>query len=63
METELKVVKEIKVTEVLLQEYKREYKEHRELTEEEEKLLDDMIDCQIEDAKIRRDEIKYGEKK
>jgi hypothetical protein len=60
METELKL-KVVKETEVLLQEYKREYKEHRELTEEEEKLLDDMIDCQIEDAKIRRDEIKFGE--
>jgi len=60
METELKL-KVVKETEVFLQEYKREYKEHRELTEAEEKQLDNLFDCMEEDAKIRRDEIKYGE--
>ena len=58
MKAELKVVKE---TEVLLQEYKREYKEHIGLTEEEEKQLDNLFDCMEEDAKIKRDEIKFGE--
>lgn len=39
-------------TEVTLYKYDRKKK----LTIEEQKKIDDMIDCQIEDAKIKRDE-------
>lgn len=42
-----------KETEVTLSEYKRGKKKY---TEAEQKKIDDMIDCQIEDAKIKRDE-------
>lgn len=43
--------------EVSLQSYKKEKKKSKsELTQEEEKKLSDVIDCQIEDTKIKRDE-------
>jgi hypothetical protein len=41
-------------TEVTLSKYERGKK--KKLTDEEEKQLDNLIDCQIEDAKIKRDE-------
>jgi hypothetical protein len=45
-------------TEVTLSKYERGKK--IKLTAEEEKQLDNIIDCQIEDAKIKRDELKGG---
>jgi hypothetical protein len=47
-----------KETEVTLSKYERGKK--KKLTEEEEKQLDNIIDYQIEDAKIRRDEKEKG---
>jgi hypothetical protein len=51
----LKVVKETRVT---LQKYERG--KQKKLTDEEEKQLDEMINCQIEDAKIKRSEKMEG---
>ena len=45
-------------TEITLQKYERGTK--KKLTDEEEKQLDNLIDCQIEDAKIKRSEIEGG---
>ena len=50
----IKIREEIRETEIKIQEYKKEYKLARHLTLEEEKQLDDLIDCQIEDIKIKR---------
>jgi hypothetical protein len=49
-----------KETEITLSKYERG--KQKKLTQEEEKQLDEIIDCQIEDAKIRRDEKKEGGK-
>jgi len=46
-----------KEMEITLSEYKRGKKKY---TEEEQKKIDDIIDCQIEDAKIKRDEKEKG---
>jgi hypothetical protein len=45
-------------TEVTLLKYQKH--KQKKLTIEEEKQLDNLIDCQIEDIKIRRDEKEKG---
>lgn len=45
-----------KETEVTLQKYEKEKKAEPKLTEEEQKLLDEIVDCQIEDMKFKGDE-------
>ncbi len=43
-------------TSITLERYEKEKDKEKEYTEEEQKKISDMIDCQIEDMKIRRSE-------